>query len=129
MQKYKTVAEFLDDLRQDKKDQVEELRRLIKGSHPGLEEIIKWNAPSYVFKGEDRITFNINREGLIKLILHMGATRKENKNDKPIMSDDAGLIQWNSDIRGMLIFQDLEDIHAKKNAVEGIIKRWLAIEV
>lgn len=129
MQKYKTVAEFLDDLSEEKEAQVQELRTVIKGTNTDLEEIIKWNAPSYVLHGEDRITFNINREGLIKLILHMGATRKENKSGEPIMKDDSGIIQWNSDIRGAILFQNLDDVHAKKEAVATLIKRWLAIEV
>lgn len=127
MRKYKTVSEFLDDLSQDKTAQVEELRSTIKASRPELKEIIKWNAPSYVLNGEDRITFNINREGLVKLVFHMGATREENKKAKPIMYDGSGLIEWNSDIRGYITFQDLEDVRKKKDAVAELSNRWLAI--
>jgi hypothetical protein len=129
MQHYKTVSEFLEDLDQDKNAQVQELRTLIIDADKDLEEIIKWNAPSYVLNGDDRITFSINRDGLVKLIFHMGATRKENKKAEPIMSDVAGLIQWNSDIRGMIVFQNIEEVHSKKAAVADIIRRWLAIEV
>lgn len=129
MKKYKSVSEFLDELNEDKKVQVQELRTVINNSEMNLEEIIKWNAPSYVVNGEDRITFNINKEGLVELILHMGATRKENKNGEPIMKDDTGFIEWNSDIRGMIVFQNIEDVRAKKEIVAEIIKRWLAIEV
>jgi hypothetical protein len=50
--------------------------------HPAadLTEHIKWNAPSYVLDGEDRITLNLlNKQGLAKLVLHMVATRPENR--------------------------------------------------
>lgn len=128
MQKYTAVQEFMDDLGSDKRAQVEALRRLILSAHLELDEHIKWNAPSYVLNGEDRITFNImNKEGLVKLVLHMGATRKEDKNAEPIMGDDSGLIQWSSDTRGVIAFTDISDVHSKQEAVGEIIKRWLAV--
>ena len=60
--------------------QVEVLRQLIIKTEPRLKKHIKWNAPSYVLDGDDRITSNLmNRQGVVKLVLHMGATRNENK--------------------------------------------------
>ena len=60
--------------------QVEVLRQLIIKTEPRLKEHIKWNAPSYVLDGDGRITSNLmNRQGVVKLVLHMGATRNENK--------------------------------------------------
>ena len=58
MQKYKTFEEFLDDLSEEKRAQVDLLRDLILKTEPKLDEHIKWNAPSHVLDGEDRITFN-----------------------------------------------------------------------
>jgi hypothetical protein len=128
MNKYTTVAGFLDDQPADKRAQVETLQAIIKQVNPELEEHIKWNAPSYVLDGEDRITFNLqNKEGVVKLVLHMGATRPEDKKGAPIMDDPAGLIVWQSDIRGVLTFADLDDVTAKQAAVQDIITRWLAI--
>lgn len=128
MQKYKAVQEFMDDLDSDKRAQVNVLRQLILSTQPMLDEHIKWNAPSYVLNGEDRITFNImNKEGLVKLVLHMGATRKEDKKAEPVMGDDSELIQWSSDMRGVIAFTDVSDVHAKQEAVGEIIKRWLAV--
>jgi hypothetical protein len=128
MQKYKTLTDFLDDLDADKRAQVDSLRSLILGVEPKLEEHIKWNAPSYVLDGEDRITFNLmNKQGVVKLVLHMGATRKEDKKGAPIMADASGLVVWSSDIRGMLSFDSLTDVSAKAPQVETILKNWLVI--
>lgn len=128
MQKYKTVDEYLQDLDSNLRPQVEVLRQVIVGANADLEEHIKWNAPSYIYEGEDRITFNtLNKEGVVKLVLHMGATRKEDKKGKPIINDTTGLIVWSSDIRGMLSFSDLEDIQAKTGDIKQIITQWLAI--
>lgn len=128
MQQFKSVTEFLDSLDPDKRLQVDRLRSLILAASPQIQEHIKWNAPSYVLDGEDRITFNVmNKQGVVKLVLHMGATRKENKKAPPIMPDNSGLILWSSDIRGMLTFASLEDITANLPALQTIIEDWLAV--
>ncbi|MEO5691396.1 MAG: DUF1801 domain-containing protein [Candidatus Saccharimonadales bacterium] len=128
MKKYKTIEEFLNDLDEDKRRQVELLRGSILKTEPQLEEHIKWNAPSYVLNGEDRITFNLmNKQDVVKLVLHMGATRKEDKKGIPVMHDDTGLIEWNSDIRGMITFTSGDDIDSKSTSLKKIIKYWLSI--
>lgn len=128
MKKYKNLEEFFNDLDDDKRLQVEILRDIILNTEARLEERIKWNAPSYVLNGEDRITFNLmNKQGLVKLVLHMGATRKEDKKGAPIMQDDSGLIEWSSDIRGMLTFTSIEGINAERASLKKIIKNWLLI--
>ncbi|MBL8159259.1 DUF1801 domain-containing protein [Candidatus Saccharibacteria bacterium] len=128
MQKYTTVEEFLSDLDAGKRQQVEALRDLILKTEPTLVEHIKWNAPSYVLDGEDRITFNLmNKQGVVKLVLHMGATRKEDKKGAPIMQDESGLIAWSSDIRGMITFNTMDDINAHSAPLQKIISNWLAI--
>jgi len=128
MQKYKTIEEFLNGLSDDKRQQVDALRDLILKSEPKLDEHIKWNAPSYVLKGEDRITFNLmNKQEVVKLVLHMGATRKEDKKGAPVMRDDNGLIEWSSDIRGMITFATIEDINSNLTSLKKIIKDWLSV--
>jgi hypothetical protein len=111
MDKYKTVDEFLSSQPKDKTAQIEALRHIILSTEPRLEEHIKWNAPSYVSDGIDRITFNVmNKDNTVMLVFHMGATRKENKKGTPVISDDSHLIKWASDIRGYAIFKDIEDV-------------------
>jgi len=128
MQKYKTLDEFLNDLSSDKRQQVDTLRGIITKTEPRLEEHIKWNATSYVLDGEDRITFNLmNKQDVVKLIFHMGATRKEDKKGAPIMQDESGLIEWSSDIRGMVTFTSLEEISSRLPVLQKIIREWLSI--
>lgn len=129
MKQYKDVSDFLADLDPAKKEQVELLRAIITNAHPGLSEHIKWNAPSYVHDGKDRITFNLhNKENLVMLVLHMSASRTENKKGTPIMADDSGLISWRSDIRGVLTFTEVADIKAKQTQLSNLIARWLALQ-
>ncbi len=128
MNKYKTVDEFLDDLEADKKSQVLKLREYILDTQPELNEHIKWNAPSYTEGGNDRITFNLfNKEGLVKLVFHMGVSRKEDKKGKPILDDKFLVMEWASDIRGYITFMNLEDVIRKEKAVKQLTSEWLTI--
>jgi len=129
LQKYKTVEEFLNSLDVDKRQLVDTLRDLILKTEPNLEEHIKWNAPSYVLDGEDRITFNLmNKQGVVKLVLHMGATRKEDKKGAPVLQDTSGLIEWNSDIRGTITFNEIDDIQSNLPALKIVLKNWLTVQ-
>jgi hypothetical protein len=128
MNKHLTVDEFLADLSKDRKDQVETLRTIIKASNPDLTEHIKWNSPSYVFDGEDRITFNMHYPDQTMILLHMGATRKEDKKAEPIMNDASGMIKWNSNIRGTLSFKSVDEIINAQETIKELITKWLRIE-
>jgi hypothetical protein len=128
MKKYKTIAEFLEDQSPEQLEQITLLRTIIMGAEPSLTENLKWNAPNYVYKAEDRITFNLmNKEGKVKLILHMGATKKEEKKGQPVLIDNYGIVEWNSDIRGTITFKDIDDIKEKSIALSELIKKWLLV--
>jgi len=127
MNKYVTVEEFLADLTIERKQQVEALRNIILSTGHDLTEHIKWNSPSYVFNGEDRITFNMHYPDQTMILLHMGATRKEDKKGTPILNDTTGLIKWNSDIRGTLSFKSVEEIESNKQQIIQLINDWLAL--
>lgn len=128
MHKYSSVDEFLASLPDNKRSQVLKIRGYVLAANPSLTEHIKWNAPSYAFDGQDRITFNLlNKEGLVKLVFHTGGTRTEDKRGKPVMDDPFSVVEWVSDIRGVVTFTDLDDITSKEKAVKSLVARWLAI--
>jgi len=127
MNKYKNIDEFLVALSPEKNEQVLLLRRYIQDAEPSLEEHIKWNAPSYIYNGEDRITFNVlNKEGAVRLVFHMGAFRKENKKAEPVLKDTS-LINWVSDIRGYATFKDLNEIRSQKRSIQNVVRRWIEL--
>ena len=109
--------------------QVQLLREIVVSLDAELVEHIKWNAPSYVVDGEDRLTMNVrNKQGRLTLVLHMGATRPEVKKGTPVLVDDAGVVEWASDIRGLVTFVDADDIRAKEPALRRVLTAWLAID-
>lgn len=127
MDKYKTFDAYIDALDESRQAQVLKLREYILTVDPLLNEHIKWNAPSYVKDGEDRITFNtVNKAQVVTLVLHMGATRKEDKKGQPILKY-ATLVEWVSDIRGYMTFHSLGEIVSNKEAITRIVREWLAL--
>jgi hypothetical protein len=124
-----SVADLVGALDDQTREQVQLLRDIIGSLDAELSEHVKWNAPSYVLDGEDRITMNLrNKEGVVKLVLHMGATRPEDKKGAPVLTDDEGLVEWASDIRGLITFADADDIRAKEPGVRRVLTGWLAID-
>jgi hypothetical protein len=128
MQKYTTMTGFLNSLNDDQRAQVESLRKIIFTAEPSLVENIKWNTPNYVYKNQDRITFNVlNKENKVKLILHKGAKEKEDKKAEPIMTDNTQLVTWISNIRGIIILDDLTTITKNAPKLKRVLKQWLAL--
>lgn len=98
-----SVDEFLELLDPPQRTQVKDLRRLTLSVAPQLVEHIKWNSPSYVQDGIDRLTINArNKDHVVQLILHMDTARAENRHAPAVMTDQSGLVRWLSDIRGVV---------------------------
>ena len=126
MNKYKTVEEFMNDLDEKRLAEVQKLRQYILEA-PALKEHIKWNAPSYMKDDEDRITFNtMNKDQVVKLVLHMGASRKEDRKAEPILKN-ATLVEWVSDIRGYMTFNSLDEITSNEKEIMRTVREWLAL--
>ena len=121
-----TVGEFLAAQTDDVRAQVELLRDIIRGSSDDLTEHIKWNSPSYVFDGEDRITLNARGSGPVRVVLHQGATTPEDKGAAPEFdADPTGLLTWHSNIRASLSVSSVDEITAQRDAIDRILRAWL----
>ncbi len=64
------VDEFLENLSHPLKAEIEALRSIIKGVNKDINEEIKWKAPSFNYKGEYLVTFNLWEEKRIHLVFH-----------------------------------------------------------
>jgi len=128
MMKHKTVSDFLTSLDDSQRAQVDAVRSIIVAAEPTLIENIKWNAINYIYKDVDRITFSVlNKENKVKLVLHKGSQEKEDKKANPIMTDETGLITWISNIRGTIMFEDLEHITQHEGQLTKVVKKWLSL--
>ncbi len=120
---FDNVDLFLKELKHPLIKEINDIRFLILGADKNISEHIKWNAPSYCYKGEDRITFRFNKKDSIELIFHRGAKVKDSRNF--VFEDRSELINWITKDRGTVIFQNRNDIAVKKKDFVKIVKRWM----
>ncbi|HEY8600883.1 MAG TPA: DUF1801 domain-containing protein, partial [Thermomicrobiales bacterium] len=64
------MAQFLETLDDSRKAEVEQLRAIILDADPGITEQIKWKAPSFCYRGDDRVTMRLHPKGGVQLIFH-----------------------------------------------------------
>ncbi len=119
------IDKFLDELQHPQRKEIDDLREMILATDPEIKEIIKWNAPSYVYNGEDRITFNFPpKKDRFILVFHEGAKVRTKSTAKDIR-DDVSLLEWKSDDRAILTFSKREDLEDNRAAIEIILKEWI----
>jgi len=118
------VAEFLRQLSHPLKDGIIELRAAILASDEQITEQIKWNAPSFSYRGEDRVTFRLQPGDRLQLVFHRGAKVRADADDFAF-EDDTGLLEWASRDRATLALGDMADVHAKLPTVVDLVGRWM----
>ncbi len=104
------------------KDEAQILREIIKNSVTGVTEQIKWKAPSYVYSGDDRITFNFSHKKNIRIILHRGVAVKDAS--KFEFKDPSGLVVWKTKDRGQLEFSGPDEIAENLGRLKKLFKNW-----
>ena len=105
-----TVDDCMAKLDHPFKAEVQAVREIILGVYPGIWEQVKWNAPSFSYK--DYIaTFNLRTHENVHLIFHNPA----------IASIQNDLLEGDYVDRRMAYFTDMNDVQAKKAALEYVV--------
>jgi uncharacterized protein YdeI (YjbR/CyaY-like superfamily) len=118
------VSDFLKKLEHPLKAEIEKLREIILNSNSELTEQIKWNAPSFCFNGDDRITFKIHPPKNVQLIFHRGAKVRSDV-ESFSFEDLTGMIKWATKDRGVITFQNIQEIEERKHDLKVIVNKWI----
>jgi len=119
------VEIFILDLNQPMLNIIQQLRMIIYKAEPALTEQIKWNAPSFCYKGDDRITFNFPpKKDCVLLVFHRGAAKKEVPSQR-LITDDSGILEWKTNDRAVARFSNLIEVENQRNNLDQIIRLWL----
>ena len=118
------VDSFLDALEHPHSDGVRRLRATLLASVPGLTEHIKWNAPSFVYDGVDRITFRLRPGDKLQLIFHRGSAVRTDVGTFEF-EDPSGLLAWQTHDRGVVTLADGNDAEEKLSVVVELARRWV----
>ena len=100
------------------KAEMEAVRAIILGVSDKIAERIKWNAPSFYYK-EDLGAFHPRATEYAHLILLFPGGAG--------MDDSSGLLEGNHKDRREAKFHSLDDVKAKKRALEKLVKNWIAL--
>ena len=112
------VDEFLENLSHPLKAEIEALRSIIKGVNKDINEEIKWKAPSFNYKGEYLVTFNLRDEKRIHLVFH----------NPQISNVKSEILKGDYKDRRMAYFADMKDIKAKKPLLEKALKNLIKLQ-
>jgi hypothetical protein len=115
----------MEKLEHPLKEAIEQARAIILDSDPQISEHIKWNAPSFLYNGEDRLTFNLHHRDRIQLIFHRGAKVKDSQGFE--FEDSTGLLEWVTADRAKLTLLDMQDLDAKKMALRKVVNQWIKV--
>ncbi|MBL7252777.1 DUF1801 domain-containing protein [Paractinoplanes lichenicola] len=118
------VEQYLADLEHPLKEGVLLLRAAILASDLPITEHIKWNAPSFRYEGEDRVTFRLQPRGKLQLIFHRGA---KVRTDTAVFAfgDPSGLMTWPAPDRAVIDFPDLAAVTTHREQVSALVDRWV----
>jgi hypothetical protein len=116
------VDRFISGLDHPLKEEVERLRTAILDSNDEITEHVKWNAPSFCYAGEDRVTFRLFPEDRVQLIFHRGSKVKGDAEDF-VFDDDTGLLRWVAADRAVVALQDAK---ARQRDLVDVVNRWVA---
>ena len=112
------VDEFLENLSHPLKAEVEAVRSIIKGVNKDINEEIKWKAPSFNYKGEYLVTFNLWETKRIHLVFH----------NPKIAQVKNKLLEGDYVDRRMAYFADMQDVKAKKPLLEKALRDLIKLQ-
>lgn len=108
------VDAYMRDLEHPLKAEMEAVRSIILGAHPGITEGIKWNSPSFYYKG-DMVVFHTRSPEHLLLVFPNGI----------VIGDESGLLEGDYVDRRMAYFRSMDDVRAKQAALENAIRGWV----
>lgn len=94
---------------------VAKVREFILSIDPRVTEAIKWQAPTFIYKGNIASFFPKSKKN-VSLMFHQGAS----------ILDERGLLEGEGEVSRVARFFDDADFVAKKPALEAVIRRWIA---
>src|SRR5687768_13759053 len=112
------VDAYMRDVDHPFKAEMQAVRQIILGASDKVAERIKWNAPSFFYK-EDLGAFNPRATEYAHLILLFP--------DGAGMEDSSGLLEGKHKDRREAKFHGMDDVKAKRPALEKLVKRWVAL--
>ncbi len=122
--KVESVEGFLSAMAHSRREEVLAVRAIALSADPAITEHIKWNAPSFCYDTEDRVTMRLQPGNRVQLIFHCGVSKRED-GVQVVVEDPSGLLDWITEDRAMVDFANIEDVRAKEAALQRLVRAWM----
>lgn len=122
-----TITDYMNALSHPMKPMINELRVIILGVDPNIQEQVKWNSPSFFYAGEmppfnpkeykrDICVINLVKKDELRLIFPNGAR----------INDPTGLLQGNfPDSRKMIVLSKDAKLSGFQSGLTQIFRLWI----
>ena len=117
MKKNPEVDRFLAEKNHSLTGEINKVREIILDTDDRIEEAIKWNSPTFMYKG-NIASFFMNAKKFVSLMFHKDATIKDN----------SGLLEGEGKESRVARFEDLADIEKKKTALQKVMREWIRMQ-
>ena len=117
MNKNSKVVAYMKELENPLKDIWEQIRDIVLGVDPRIEEDIKWGAPTFIYKG-NMATFNPRAKKLVNLTFHTGS----------LINDPEGVLEGDAKEARVFRVSGSEELGRKKAGLEMVVMNWIQLK-
>jgi hypothetical protein len=110
-----TVEAWFEKYENPMKPLVLAVRDLILEANPRMTETIKWQAPTFVYKGNLASFYPKSRQH-VSLMFHTGAQ----------IPGNFPSLEGSGEVSRVMKFIDLEDLRGKEEELKAIVAAWIA---
>ncbi len=114
MNKNPIVDAYLKEKAHPLNEEIQRVREIILSAEEGLEETIKWNSPTFLYKG-NMASYFINAKKHVSLMFHKGA----------LIEDSSGLLEGEGKEARTVKLHSLEEIEERKADLQRIVRTWV----
>lgn len=93
------------------------LREIILATDERMNEDVKWQAPTFIYKG-NMASFFPKAKKNVSLMFHKGA----------LIKDGSGLLEGEGKEGRLAKFMNLEDVEKRKADLESVVRAWIRLQ-
>ena len=117
MKKNPIVDDYLKKKKHPLNEEIQRVREIILSTHKDMEEAIKWNCPTFIYKG-NMASYFINAKKHVSLMFHKGV----------LINDKTGLLQGDGKEARTIKFESMADIEKHKKKLETVVNEWIKMQ-
>ena len=119
------VEAYLDGSSHARLDEVRALRDLVLSADERISEHVKWNAPSFVVDGEDRVTMRLQPGDRVQLVLHRGVRVRDDVDGVPLRRPGRAGRRGRRRTAGSSTSRTPAMLAARHDELVDLVRRWV----